>query len=164
MIRFANNQDSRGIIDLIADCYAEYQDRVCTSPGGAEEELLDIQSAYFDRGGAFWVLELDKKIRGSHATLPDPADPRVCGFRRLYLDQSLRGTTDWGHQLMQVTIDWAKEKGFDRVQFWSDTRFERAHRFFEKFGFQPDGRVREMHDSHEVYREYFFNLELTSTT
>ena len=61
---------------------------------------------------------------------------------------------------MQLTIDWARERGFREVRFWSDTRFERAHRFFEKFGFQQDGRVREMHDSHEPYSEYYYSLQL----
>lgn len=61
---------------------------------------------------------------------------------------------------MQVTIDWARDTGFERVEFWSDTRFERAHRFFEKFGFQKSGEVRDMTDSVVPYSEYFFFLEL----
>ncbi|MGI9515627.1 MAG: GNAT family N-acetyltransferase, partial [Pirellulaceae bacterium] len=98
-------------------------------------------------------------IKGSHAALPDPEDESVCGFRRLYLASELRGS-HWGNDLMQVTIDWARDRGFREVRFWSDSRFERAHRFFEKFGFRRDGRVREMHDSHETYSEYFFSLQL----
>ena len=62
---------------------------------------------------------------------------------------------------MQVTINWAIEKGFRRVEFWSDTRFERAHQFFARFGFQRDGRQRTMHDGHTPYKEYFFFLDLT---
>ena len=160
MIRIATNTDCKGIINLIGAVYAEYGDRVCLDEGGAEAELQDVEANYRGRGGDFWVLDLDGKILGTHAALPDKSDPAVCGFRRLYLDESLRGETDWGHQLMQVTIDWARDNGFQRVQFWSDTRFERAHRFFAKFGFQPDGRKREMLDSHEPYSEYFFKLEL----
>ena len=160
MIRIAHNQDSQGVIDLISRCYSEYDDLVCLEPGGAEAELLDLVANYRGKGGEFWVLDLDGQIMGSHATIPFVETPQICGFRRLYLDKSLRGQTDWGHELMQVTIDWARQKGFQEVQFWSDTRFERAHKFFQKFGFQADGRVREMHDSHETYSEYFFRLEL----
>jgi putative acetyltransferase len=164
MIRLARHDDSPAIIDLIADCYAEYDDRVCLEAGGAETDLLDLESRYRGQGGEFWVLELEGRIRGSHAALPHPGLPGVCCFRRLYLDRSLRGRTDWGHHLMQVTIDWARDRGFRRVEFWSDTRFQRAHRFFRKFGFEPDGRVREMHDGHEVYSEYFFFLDLSKTS
>ena len=160
MIRIATNQDAQGVIDLISSCYSEYGDLVCLEPGGAEAELLDIETHYRGRGGEFWVLDLDGEICGSHATVPFDDHPEICGFRRLYLKKSLRGNTDWGHRLMQVTIDWARNQGFREVQFWSDTRFERAHQFFGKFGFIPDGRVREMHDSHEPYSEYFFSLKL----
>ena len=62
---------------------------------------------------------------------------------------------------MQVTIDWTKEAGFARVEFWSDTRFERAHRFFEKFGFERDGRIREMFDGVDPYQEYFYFLDVS---
>ena len=61
---------------------------------------------------------------------------------------------------MQIAIDWAVETGFERVEFWSDTRFQRAHRFFEKFGFQRSGEVRTMNDSHQEYQEYFYFLDL----
>ena len=61
---------------------------------------------------------------------------------------------------MQNNIDWAKDQGIDRIEFWSDTRFERAHRFFAKFGFEKNGDVRSMDDSHEVYKEFFFFLDL----
>ena len=160
MIRLATNDDVPGILDLIGRVYAEYGDKVCTDPGGAEFDLLDIQANYQQPGGQFWVLDLAGQIKGTHATRPDESNRDVCGFRRLYLEQALRGTTDWGHQLMQITIDWASEKRFQRVEFWSDTRFERAHKFFTKFGFEHDGRVREMTDSFETYSEYFFSLTL----
>jgi RimJ/RimL family protein N-acetyltransferase len=56
---------------------------------------------------------------------------------------------------MQVTIDWAKEQGMRRVEFWSDTQYLRAHRFFEKSGFTITERVREMHDGLQPFRERF---------
>ena len=160
MIRLATNRDSQGVIELIAGCLSEYDDQICLEEGGAESELLDLETNYAQKGGQFWVLEITGRVMGSHATLPDPVDPTVCGFRRLYLHPSLRGETDWGHRLMQITIEWARTQGFQSVQFWSDTRFERAHHFFRKFGFRHDGRRREMHDSHQTYWEYFFQLEL----
>lgn len=61
---------------------------------------------------------------------------------------------------MQHTIDWAIEAGFRRVEFWSDSRFHRAHRFFEKFGFVRTQRVRTMDDGHAPYSEIFFYRQL----
>jgi len=61
---------------------------------------------------------------------------------------------------MQWAVDWAKSADFDRVEFWSDTRFSRAHRFFEKFGFETDGTTRDMDDGFEPYSEYFYWMNL----
>lgn len=166
-IRLATNADSDGMVQLIDGILQEYGDRICITPGGSEADLLDIEAGYRSKGGEFWVLEScsddtdgQSQIVGTHATRPDPKNPtEVCTFKRLYLHADLRGS-NWGRDLMQVTIDWAKEQKFRRVEFWSDTRFERAHRFFEKFGFQKSGEVRHMTDSVVPYSEYFFFLEL----
>ena len=88
-----------------------------------------------------------------------PLSEHVCTFRRLYLAADLRGA-DWGRRLMQWALDWASTAGFQRVEFWSDTRFTRAHQFFEKLGFQRDGRTRQMDDGHMPYAEHFFYREL----
>ena len=58
-------------------------------------------------------------------------------------------------------IDWAREAGFRRVEFWSDTRFARAHAFFGKLGFQTRGETRDMNDGFQPYSEFFFWLDIT---
>ena len=157
-LRTATNEDSDGIIALIDGVLNEYGDRICLD--GSEADLLDIEKFFFEQGGYFWVIANEtNQIKGTHACLPSKDRPEVCNFKRLYLDSSLRGT-DWSRQLMQVTIDWARQTGFARVEFWSDTRFNRAHKFFEKFDFQKSTEVRTMHDSFETYQEFFFYLEL----
>ncbi len=160
-LRIANQDDCAGIIALIDAVYREYDDGV--NLDGAEADLLDLDTHYFSRGGAVWVLVDNLRVMGSHAAVPHPTKPDVCNFRRLYLDATLRGT-DWGYRLMQITIDWAKEQGFHRVEFWSDTRFHRAHRFFHKFGFVPTDDVREMNDGLQPYSERFFFLDLIDKT
>jgi putative acetyltransferase len=162
-IRLATQADTDGVVELIDGILKEYGDRICLTPGGSEADLLDFESGYRAKGGEFWVLESvkegDSRIIGTHATRPDPNNGEVCTFKRLYLHSEFRGT-NWGRDLMQVTIDWARNSDFKRVEFWSDTRFERAHRFFEKFGFQKSGEERHMTDSVVPYSEYFFFLEL----
>ena len=61
---------------------------------------------------------------------------------------------------MQWAFDWASSHAQTRVEFWSDTRFTRAHKFFRRLGFEHDGRVREMHDGLMPYSELFFSREL----
>ncbi len=123
MIRLATGNDQQAIIELIDAVLREYDDRVFVE--GADADLLNIPANYFAIGGSFWVLEINGAIAGSHAAVPDPGQPDTVILRRLYLQPDLRGS-GWGQQLMQVTIDWARQGGFRHVQFWSDTRFARA--------------------------------------
>ena len=152
-------EDRDGVIALIDGVYLEYDDQVCLE--NADADLLDIPGHYLAAGGSFVVLDDAGRIRGSHAIVPLDAPRRVCTFRRLYLDAELRGG-DWGRRLMEWAIETAAAQNFRRVEFWSDTRFTRAHRFFASLEFQRDGRVREMLDSYQPYHEYFFFRELTT--
>lgn len=163
-IRLATPKDVDGIVAVIDGVLIEYGDRICTTPGGSEADVLDIEAGYRSRGGEFWVAEtIDagvSRIVGTHASRPDPDRPaEVCTFKRLYLHRDFRGT-NCGRELMQVTIDWARDRNFKRIEFWSDTRFARAHRFFEKFGFQQTGEERQMTDSVVPYSEYFYYLDI----
>jgi putative acetyltransferase len=155
-LRPAVAADTGGIIALIDAVYREYDDRVCLQ--AADGDLLDVNASYVAHGGAFVVLTDGQRILGTHAILPLSAQG-ICTFRRLYLDFSLRGR-GWGEKLMEWAMEAARERGISRVEFWSDTRFSRAHRFFERHGFVRSGEVRDMEDGHLPYQEYFFFWEL----
>ena len=156
-LRLAEPEDCESVIALIDRVLHEYGDAICLDD--ADRDLVDIEHHYHRQGGAFIVLDDDGEIRGTHATLPAKGLPDVCIFRRLYLDQGLRGSK-WGGSLMDWAVDWACSNGFGRVEFWSDTRFNRAHSFFRRCGFRTDGRTREMDDGIAPYLEYFFYLNL----
>lgn len=153
-VREARRTDSEGLIRLIDTVYREYGDKICLE--GYDADLLEVPESYSNEGGLIVVIEHENNIVGSHACLPVDVDSGLFTFRRLYVDARYRGGTPVGHLLMQWAIDYAISRGAKRIEFWSDTRFARAHRFFEKFGFQKTGEVREMHDSWEPYSEFFY--------
>lgn len=157
LLRTATEADVPGIVALVDAAYHEYGD--CVHLDDADRDLLTAHTGYAALGGEFVVLVAGAQVVGTHAIVPLPEQPGVCTFRRLYLGAELRGTGA-GEQLMQWALDRALELGFRRVEFWSDTRFARAHRFFAKYGFVRDGRTRTMHDSWEPYREYFYGRDL----
>jgi putative acetyltransferase len=103
-------------------------------------------------------LEEDGVIVGSHATLPIDASRGIVTLRRLYLRKDLRGT-EHSAAMMTWALDWARSRGYRTIEFWSDTRFQRAHRFFEKFGFTRH-EIREMNDGSMPYKEYRFHMTL----
>jgi len=156
-LRPALPEDQAAIMALIDAVYHEYGDRLCLE--NADRDLLDIDTHYVKAGGAFVVLDDAGHVRGTHAVLPEATRARVCVFRRPYLEATLRGGPR-GAQLMQWAIDWARAHSMHRIEFWSDSRFTRAHAFFARFGFQRDGRIRPMDDGWVPYQEYFFYLNL----
>ncbi len=151
-------QDKDGVIALIDEVLREYGDKVFLED--VDKDLLDIDVHFDAKGGAFVVLDNNGEIVGTHAVLPLPERPGVAIFRRLYLSRNCRGK-DYGSQLMQWALDWARENGFARVEFWSDKRFHRAHRFFARFHFKTTGEERVMNDSWAPYEEKFFYQNLT---
>ena len=157
-IRRATNNDSNEIISLITSIYNEYGEIMYTE--GADRDLLDIRGNYRAKGGDFIVMvnEVDEII-GSHATLPINTKDGVLTFRRLYLKKNYRGEGA-GKKLMDWAVKWSIENQFNRVEFWSDVRFKRAHDFFEKYGFVKSGEIREMNDGALPYSELFFYMML----
>ena len=155
-IRRAYNSDSPRIISLIADVYREYGDEIYLE--GADKDLVDIEGYYRQVSGDFVILERNDEIAGTHAVLPLDLANRVITFRRLYLRQELRGS-GCGKRLMKWAIDWSMREGYHSVEFWSDIRFQRAHRFFQQLGFTK-GDTRNMTDGAMPYSEYQFSMNL----
>lgn len=160
-IRLAQRKDQPQIVRLIADILREYGDTICLD--NCDSDLLDLEKNFTALGGAFWVLDESGRIFGTVAVSPsdDVLNDQVstCLLKRLYLHQTLRGG-NWGRELMQTAVDWAHQQGFRRLEFWSDTRFSRAHNFYQKFGCQMTGGVRTITDTYQPFDEYQFRLEL----
>jgi putative acetyltransferase len=158
-IRPACLNDSSALIALIDSVYREYGDRICLE--NYDADLLEVPKPYVDQGGMIVVAcERDGTIAGVHAAIPLDKPANVFTFRRLYVAPQYRGKTPVPKMLMHWAIDYARSHGAERIEFWSDTRFERAHCFFQKFGFKTTGERRECDDSWEPYWEYFFFLDL----
>lgn len=156
-LREVQVKDTEAIISLIGGLYQEYGFAICLED--AEADLTDISGNY--AAGSFMVLCHDEGgVRATVALSVDKERPQVAWMKRLYLDSSLQGG---GHadRLLQWATDQAKESGCTRMELWSDVRFERAHRFYTKNGFQHEGTVRHMTDAYEPYDEFFFYKALT---
>jgi putative acetyltransferase len=155
-LRNATSSDSDAIVSLIAAVYEEYGERMCLD--GADSDLVAIDNHYAE--GAFMVCEAPNGgVAGTVALIADRARPSVCWLKRFYLDAQFRGLGP-----ADAMLRWALERAgalkMDRMEFWSDTRFERAQRFYEKNGFIRSGTVRTMYDAHEPYDEFFFYRDL----
>jgi GNAT superfamily N-acetyltransferase len=115
---------------------------------GEMPELRALASHYAGRGGALWVAEASARIIGMVATAPHDAD--TWEISRVYTLPSTHGS-GLGERLLVTAEARAREAGARRFVLWSDTRFDRAHRFYEKHSYVRHGPIRVLHDiSHSL--------------
>ena len=146
-LRRATNEDSEGLIRLVGDCFAEYEG--CVLDLETEERGLLTPADSFDR---FWVLEEEGRIVGSVALTE--VDESTVELKKMYLDAGLRGTGR-STRLLAAVLYHAVAMGATAVELWSDTRFTRAHRFYEREGFARTGRTRELNDPSSTTEFHF---------
>jgi GNAT superfamily N-acetyltransferase len=110
---------------------------------GEMPELRALASHYADKGGALWVAEAGGQIIGMVATAPHDADTwEIC---RVYTMPSTHGG-GLGERLLTTAEAHARDAGGRRLVLWSDTRFDRAHRFYEKHSYVRHGPIRVLRD------------------
>ena len=153
MLREAVDEDSAGVIVLIAACYAEYPPNVLDVD--LEEPELRHPARDFE---AFWVLEDSAGDIVGCIALATVVEGTLLELKKCYVSSALRGG-GWGRKLVAQVEDWAKAKGIPEVELWTDTRFTLAHKVYAKLGYVPSGRTRELHDLSET-TEYHFAKRL----
>ncbi len=144
----ARPSDAAAVVALIGAVFAEYGFR--WDPALEVPDLLDFDRRYSGSTGAFWVARLDGRVVGSVGVerLPDGQ----AELHRLYLDATLRGR-GVGRALVETVLAWCRHAGVHRLTLWSDTRFDRAHRLYERMGFRQTGE-RELVDDPNDTREF----------
>lgn len=141
-IRPGRDVDAGGIIALIGACWADYPDLVM-DVDSEMPELRTLATYYQAKGGALWMAEAAGKIIGMVAACPlGDGFWEIC---RVYV------LPDWhggglGHRLLDVAEAHARAAGATRLELWSDTRFRRAHRFYEKRGYVRSDHTRALND------------------
>lgn len=151
-IRPVTKQDVSQVIKLIGDVWAEYD---CVLDANAEERALLAPDDYFHaRNGEFWVVEDAGTIIATVAVMLNNAE--IAELKYLYVSQNNR-KQGLGKDLTEYAIDFAKSKSSVEMILWSDTRFTKAHRLYEKLGFEKTG-MRELDDMNSSI-EYGFSLK-----
>lgn len=155
-IRPAGRRDAAAVIDLIHRVFDEYG--FIWDPEDEFWDLLGDEFPYAAPRGAIWTArDASGAVVGSIAA--ERLDQDAVELHRLYLDAHLRGRGH-GRALLETGVDWARAGGAERVILWSDTRFEDAHRLYERRGFRRSGQ-RALADVNQTV-EYRYELGLES--
>jgi putative acetyltransferase len=128
-IRSYRQGDDPHAAKVIRDAFEEYG--FTWEEGGYNADTEDIQSHYIDKGGWFWVMELDGEIIATAGLMPETED--TCELWRMYLQSEHRGK-GYGRLLLQHILDFAKSQGFTKMDIWSDVKLIDAHRLYRKAG------------------------------
>ncbi len=135
--RRANNRDCPRIAELVFTVLREYN--LEPDPDSTDADLTDIERSYFDRGGAFYVLE-DKpgSIIGAYGLYR--IDQTTCELRKMYLSKSFRGG-GLGKLLLEDALAQARRMGFEKVALETASVLTEAIGLYRSYGFveyQPD--------------------------
>jgi RimJ/RimL family protein N-acetyltransferase len=132
-IRPATRDDADGVIALIGRVFLEYG-WIWDAPTEVPD-LFDFDAHYAEPHGGFWVVIDRGRVVGSAGV-----DRRPIGaeLHRLYLEPGQRGR-GLGEGLVARVLDWCRARSIARIELWSDTRFEHAHRLYERLDFRRDG-------------------------
>jgi GNAT superfamily N-acetyltransferase len=141
-IRPGRDDEADGFTALIGACWGEYPSIVFD----VDAELPEIHALatyYAAKGGRLWAAEADGTVAGMIATVPHgDGGWEIC---RLYVLAPWRGV-GLAHRLLDQAEAHAMAAGAIRLLLWSDTRFDRAHQFYEKRGYVRAGPIRVLND------------------
>jgi GNAT superfamily N-acetyltransferase len=142
-IRPGRDEDTDDYIRLIGDAWAEYPNCILDVDGELPE-LRHLASWFAKAGGMLWVAEAGGRPVGMVATRPAGSDKawEIC---RLYVEKAARGT-GLAQSMLGRAESHAMEHGAERMVLWTDTRFDAAHRFYEKLGYVRAGSIRILDD------------------
>jgi ribosomal protein S18 acetylase RimI-like enzyme len=141
-IRPARDADAADFIAIVAACWQEYPGCVVDIDGEASE-LHGLASAMQARGGAAWAATAQGRVVGLVAAWPTSGLDWEVG--KMYVIATSRGTGA-ATSLLGAAEHHARQAGATRLRLWSDTRFARAHAFYERHGFLRDGPIRALAD------------------
>ncbi|HYK06991.1 MAG TPA: GNAT family N-acetyltransferase [Gaiellaceae bacterium] len=144
-IRRAEAADSAAAAAVVESVYAEYG--FTWDEHGYHADLLDVEAAY----AAFFVAELDGRIVGT-AGLTEHGS-----LERLYVLPGARGAGA-GSALLAAVAGEARRRGHERLEIWSDKRFEDAHRLYRREGARVVGE--RVHDDPDSSHEWGLLLDL----
>ena len=161
-IEQAGEDAAAAVIELIHRVFDEYG--FIWDPEDEFWDLLAADFPYLEPRGSLWVVR-DRAAGNAGGIVGSIAAERLDSgeveLHRLYLDAGLRGRGH-GRALLEHAIGWAAGRGASRVVLWSDTRFEDAHRLYERRGFRRDGE-RALEDVNQTV-EFRYRLALDPDT
>lgn len=120
--------------DLIAAVLAEYG--LGSEPTGADQDVLNVETAYWNTGGQFWVVEQDDRLVGTAGFYPMARGKRAVEIRKMYLLPEVRGQ-GLGRFLLQALEETIAAQGYQEIWIETASVLKEAVQLYENSGYRP---------------------------
>ena len=105
-------------------------------PEIADRDVLEVESAYLDLGGEFWVVEQNSTIVGTAAYQPIARGNNAVEIRKMYLSSQVRGQ-GLGRYLLKLLENAIAIKDYQEIWLETASILKEAVELYEFNGYQP---------------------------
>lgn len=119
---------------LIASVLAEYG--LAWEPTGADQDVIQVETAYWQGGGEFWVIETEGTLVGTGAFYPIDRGQNAVELRKMYIALGYRGQ-GLGKFLLQQLEGAIAARGFTEIWIETASVLQEAVCLYERNGYQP---------------------------
>lgn len=134
LIRDWTNGDRNAAAEVIGSVLAEYG--LAWDPTGADRDVLEVEAAYWAKGGEFWVVEYQGKLVGTAAYYPVERGEGAVEVRKMYLLPEARGQ-GLGRFLLQALEKAIAIRQFQQIYVETASVLKEAVQLYERSGYQP---------------------------
>lgn len=127
-------RDREPAASLIAAVLAEYG--LEWEPTGADQDVVNVETAYWQRGGEFWVIETEGNLVGTGAFYPIARGQNAVELRKMYIVPSHRGQ-GLGKFLLQALESAIAAQGFTEIWIETASVLQAAVCLYERNGYIP---------------------------
>lgn len=97
--------------------------------------MLNIVGEYIDKGGNFWIARDGEKLIGCIGIMPYSTEIAV--LKKFFVHEDYQGKPyHIGRSLYNELLSFTKERAFKTILLDTPHNTKRAHKFYEKAGFQ----------------------------
>lgn len=132
LIRDWQPGDRQAAAQVISSVLAEYG--LTWEPEGADRDVLEVESAYLQTGGEFWVIEGDRQLVGTAAYHPISKGEKAVEIRKMYLLPSVRGQ-GLGSFLLQTLESRIQAQGYQQIWVETASVLQQAIWLYERRGY-----------------------------
>jgi putative acetyltransferase len=133
VIRDWQPRDRQKAADLIFAVLSEYG--LECQADDADSDVLNVESAYWETGGQFWVVDHAGQLVGTAGFYPVSRRPHSVEIRKMYLHPNVRGK-GLGRWLLNALEDAIARQGYQFIWIETASVLKEAVRLYESSGYQ----------------------------